>query len=129
METPPSEPTGLLGSLSTFADGLLRSVHDRIELLSIELQEEKHRLIQVFIWISVSVFLAILATVFASLVLVTVFWETARVTVMCSLAGAYLVALAAVLLGFRRFLAQQPKPFAATLHELKKDRECFRTKT
>jgi len=127
METPPSESSGLLGSLRSFADGLLGSLHARIELLSLELQEEKFRLIQVFIWISAMVFLAILATVFASLVLVAVFWETARVTVMCSLAGAYLVGLIAVLVGFRRFLAQQPKPFAATLNELKKDRECFRT--
>jgi uncharacterized membrane protein YqjE len=127
METPPSESSGLLGSLRSFADGLLGSLHSRIELLSLELQEEKFRLIQVFIWISAMVFLAILATVFASLVLVAMFWETARVTVMCSLAGAYLVGLIAVLVGFRRFLAQQPKPFAATLTELKKDRECFRT--
>lgn len=129
METPPSEPAGLMGSLRSFADGLLGSVHDRIELLSIELQEEKFRLIQVFIWISALVFLAILATVFASLVLVVLFWETARVTVVCSLAGGYLLALIAVLVGFRRYLAQQPKAFAETLHELKKDRECFHKKS
>lgn len=118
-----------MGSLRSFADGLLGSVHDRIELLSIELQEEKFRLIQVFIWISALVFLAILATVFASLVLVVLFWETARVTVVCSLAGGYLLALIAVLAGFRRFLAQQPKAFAETLQELKKDRECFQKKS
>jgi len=129
METPPSDTPGLLDSLRSFAEGMLTSVHDRIELLSIELQEEKFRLIQVFIWISAMVFLGVLATVFASLVLVAIFWETARVLVMCSLAGAYLLGLIAVLLGFRRFIAQQPKPFAATLNELKKDRECFRAKS
>lgn len=119
----------MIGSLRSFAEGLLASVHDRIELLSLELQEEKQRLIQVFIWISVLVFLAILATVFASLVLVVLFWETARVAVVSSLAGAYVAALVAVAVSFRRYLAHQPKPFAATLNELKKDRECFREKT
>lgn len=129
MEPSPSESSGLLGSLRSFADGLLGSLHDRIELLSIELQEEKYRLIQVFIWISLMVFLAILATVFASFVLVAIFWDTARVTVICALAGAYILGLIVALVGFRRFLARQPKPFAATLSELRKDRECFRTKS
>lgn len=129
METPPPDTPGLLRSLRTFADGLLGSLYDRIELLSLELQEEKYRLVQVFIWISVMVFLAILATVFASLVLVVIFWDTARVAVIAALAGAYLLALVAAAVGFRRYLSRQPKPFAATLGELKKDRECFRAKS
>jgi uncharacterized membrane protein YqjE len=54
-----------------------------------------------------------------------VFWETARIAVVCSLAGVYLAALAAVIVGFRNYLKRQPKPFAATLSELKKDRECI----
>jgi uncharacterized membrane protein YqjE len=126
MDTRGPGASGLLGSLRGLADGLIGSAHDRLELLAIELHEEKHRLIQIFIWISAIVFLAMLAMVFASMAIVVLFWETARVAVVCSLAGIYITALAATALGFKRYLKRQPKPFAATLSELREDRECIR---
>lgn len=119
-------PSGLLGSLRGFADGLVGSVHDRIELLSVELHEEKHRLIQIAIWISAMVILALLALIFASIAVLVVFWDTARVGVVVGLASAYTAGLVGVVLGFRRYLARQPKPFAATLNELREDRACIR---
>ncbi|MEO5959520.1 MAG: phage holin family protein [Opitutaceae bacterium] len=126
METQAPSPSGLLGSLRGFADGLIGTIHDRVELLSIELHEEKYRLIQIFIWISATVFTGMLAIIFASLVIVYCFWDTARLTVLASLAGVYIAAFTAVLTYFRRFLSHQPKPFAATLGELKEDRVCIR---
>lgn len=126
METRAPGASGLVGSLRGLLDGLIGSAHDRLELLAVELHEEKHRLIQIFIWISAIVFLAMLAMVFASMAIVVLFWETARVAVVCSLAGTYIAGLAAVALGFKRYLKRQPKPFAATLSELRDDRECIR---
>jgi uncharacterized membrane protein YqjE len=126
MDTQAPSPSGLLGSLRGFADGLLGTIHDRVELLSIELHEEKYRLIQIFIWISATVFTGMLAIIFASLVIVYCFWETARLPVLASLAGVYLAAFVGVVIYFRRFLSGQPKPFAATLGELKEDRACIR---
>lgn len=125
METRAPGSSGLLGSLRTLVDGLIGSAHDRLELLAVELQEEKQRLIQIFIWISAIVFLAMLAMIFVSLMLVVLFWETSRVAVVCSLAGGYVLALVGVLLGFRNYLKHQPRPFDATLSELKKDRACI----
>lgn len=119
-------PSGLLGSLRGFADGVIGSIQDRFELLSIELHEEKHRLIQLAIWISVIVTLALLAIIFASLALVVVFWETARVPVVVTLAVVYAAGLGAAVLGFRRYLARQTKPFAGTIAELRTDRSCIR---
>ena len=118
--------SGLLGSVRAFADGVLGSVHDRIELLAVELHEEKHRLVQIFIWISAIVFLAILATFFASLAIVVLYWDTARIQVVSLLAAAYTIGLVAAVVCFRRFLKRQPRPFSATLNELKQDRACIR---
>ncbi len=118
-------PSGLLGSLRGFADGLLGSVQDRVELLSIELHEEKHRLIQIIVWISAVVLTGVLAIIFASLTLVFFFWETARVAVAAGLAGAYAVGFVVVLLYFRGYLAPQSRPFAGTLNEIKNDRTCI----
>ena len=126
METRAPGASGLVGSLRGLLEGLIGTAHDRLELLAVELHEEKHRLIQIFIWISAIVFLAMLAMVFASMVILVIFWDTARVTVVCSLAGLYIAGLIAVTVGFKRYLKRQPKPFAATLSELRDDRECIR---
>jgi uncharacterized membrane protein YqjE len=116
---------GLLGSLRGLADGMVGSVHDRLQLLAIELEEEKDRLIQILVWLAAIAALGFLALIFASLVLVFVFWETG-VAVVVGLAAAYIIGFVAVLMAFRRYLARQPKPFAATLNELQEDRACIR---
>lgn len=122
-----SDSSSILGSLRSFFDSVVGSVHDRIELLSVEIQEEKHRIIQLLIWVGAIMFLSFLVVVFASLVLVAIFWDTARVAVVSGLAGAYLLSLIAVVVAFRRFMGRQPKPFAGTLAELQEDRACLRT--
>lgn len=126
MSSAPSGPTGFLGSLRTLGDALLGTVQDRLELFSIELQEEKFRLIQTFVWICAAVFTGMMAITFASLTLVYLFWESARLAVLGGLTVLYAGALAAILVAFRRFLARQPRPFAATRQELEEDRACIR---
>ncbi len=127
METPSSASPGFLHSARALADGLLATVEDRIELVSVELQEEKLRLIQNFIWISAAVFTGVLAITFASITLVYLLWDSARLAALGGLTLLYTVAMVAIIAAFRRHLARQPKPFAATLGEIKTDRTCIRT--
>jgi len=121
-----SAPTGILDSLRVLGDSLLATVQDRLELFSVELQEEKFRLILTFIWISAAVFTAMMAIAFASLTIVYLFWESARLAVLGGLTLAYLGALVWIILAFRRFIARQPSPFSATRQEISKDRTCIR---
>lgn len=122
----PSQPSGLFGSLRTLGQTLLGGLQNRLELVSVELQEEKLRLIQIFIWISAAIFAAGMAITLASVTVVYMFWETARLAALIGLTAFYIVALVVIVMAFRRFLARQPAPFAATLQELKADRECIR---
>jgi len=115
-----------MGSLKTLGDALLAGVQDRLELLGVELQEEKFRLIQIFVWISAAVFAGVMAITFVSLTLVYLFWDSARLFVLGGLAALYTAAFVGVVLAFRRYLARQPRPFAATLQEIKIDRSCIR---
>lgn len=123
-----STPVGarLLGSLRGFADGLLGSAHGRLELFAIELHEEKFRLIQLFIWISAAIFSAILAITFASLTIVYLFWESARLAVLGGFTVLYGGGFVAVLVYCRKFIARQPKPFESSIAELQEDRACIR---
>jgi uncharacterized membrane protein YqjE len=115
-----------MGSLRALGDSLLASVEERLELFSIDLQEEKFRLIQTFIWISVGLFTGMMAVMFASLTLVYTFWESARLAVLGGMATFYAVTLVLIIVAFRRFIARQPRPFAATLQEISQDRACIR---
>jgi uncharacterized membrane protein YqjE len=126
METPANPPSGFLDSIRALGDGVLASIRERLELLAIEVQEEKLRLIQTYIWISAALFTGALALIFGSLTLVYVFWESARLAVLGGLTLLYASALVIILAAFRRFRRRQPKPFAATLEELQEDRACIR---
>lgn len=129
MESPSTAPTGFTGSLRALGDSLLASLEDRLSLFSVELQEEKFRLIQTFIWICTAIFTGMMAVGFASLTLVYCAPVGARSAVLGGLALFYAVALLTIILALRRFLACQPKPFAATLQEIGEDRACIRTET
>ena len=124
-DSPPSTP-GFLHSFRALGDGLLAMAHDRLEVLSLELHEEKFRLIQIFIWISAAVFSAMMALTFASLTLVFIFWENARLAALVGLTFVYAGLLTGIVIYFRRYLARQPRPFSATLSEIGEDRACIR---
>ncbi len=122
MEIPSTPSAGILDSVRTLADSLLATVQDRIELISVELQEEKFRLIQTFIWISAAIFTAVMAIMFASITVVYLLWDSARLAALIGLTAVYAAAAAAIVVAFRGYIARQPKPFAATLQEIKTDR-------
>ena len=127
MEKGPPATGGILGSFRALGDGLLGTVHDRLELFTLELQEEKFRLIRTFVWISAAVFTAMMTLAFASLTVVYFFWASARLAVLGGLTALYAAALVAIVVALRRYLARQPQPFAATLQEIGEDRACIRT--
>lgn len=129
MDTAPLPSSGFVGALRALCDGLIATGAKRLELFSLELREEKLRLIQVFIWISAVVFTGLMAITFASLVFVYAFWESARLAVLGGLALFYTAAFVAIIIAFRRYLARQPAPFEATLEELSEDRACIRTQS
>ena len=128
MDTGHPDSPGLLGSFRNLGESLLASLQDRIALVSLELEEEKFRLIQVFFWISAILFSGAMAVTFASLTLVYLFWETSRLAVLGGLALLYSAAFVCIIVAFRRYLARQPKLLAATLQEIREDRQCIRAR-
>lgn len=126
MESAHSVPSSYLQTLRALGDTLLANVQGRVDLFAVELEEQKLRLIQTFIWISISVFTGMLAITFASLTLVYFLWETARLAALGGLTALYTIVWAVIWIAFRRYLARQPRPFAATSQELKEDRACIR---
>lgn len=122
MATIPPASAGLFGALRSLADGVLATVHDRIELFTFDLQEEKLRLVQILAGTGAAVFAGTMCLTFVSLAVVYLFWESARLAVLGGLAAFYAAAFALILVALRRVLTRPPGPFAATLRTLGDDR-------
>jgi uncharacterized membrane protein YqjE len=129
MHNAAAEGPGLVASIRTLAAGMVDGVRDRIELLAVEVQQEKFRLVQILIWIAAAVFAAAMCLAFASLTLVYLLWESARLAALGGLALFYGAALVGIIVGFRRYLAKQPKPFSGTVQELTEDSACIRKRS
>jgi uncharacterized membrane protein YqjE len=125
MDNPSPSSPGFTDSLADLGDNLIGTLQERIELVSVELQEEKYRLTQLIIWMSAAVFAGVMTLSFATLTIVYLFWESARLGVLAGFTMFYGAALAWVIVLLRRSFAQ-PKPFEATIKTLKEDRECIR---
>lgn len=112
--------------LRALADGLLAGVQDRVALFGVELAEEKLRLIQTLVWIGALIVTGVVALGTASATLVYLFWDTARTAVLVGLSVFNSAVFVGLFVGFRRALARQPPPLAASLEELTEDRRCIR---
>ena len=118
--------SGLLGAVRALGDGLLGSLEKRLQLIALELHEEKLNFVRLLLWLGAILVTGLLGLAFASLALLQFCGPDSRLTVLLVLAGVYLGGSFALVLAFRRFLLRQPAPFAASLDELGKDRACIR---
>jgi uncharacterized membrane protein YqjE len=106
--------TGLRGmgeSFKLLKESFMALAEDRIALAKVEAQQEKYRLIQIFIWISAAIVTGMLAITFASLTLLYLFRHSAPIAVLGGLAGAYALAVVLIIVGFKRLVAKHPIPF------------------
>ena len=122
MREEAGRPPGLLASLRSLGSTALEIVYTRIELVAVELDEERARLGATLALALAAVFCLALGVLLAVLFLVVLFWDTHRLAVLGLLSAAFLAAGTVALFGIRRRLAQRPRLFSRTLEELARDR-------
>ena len=122
------ESTVSLKQLATtsrrFAQRLLTVAENRLELLAVEVQEERERLLHAFLLaLGVATF-GLLATLTLTATIVVVMWPYSPVAALLTLTGLY--GAAAVWLCRRLTgLLRDWQTFSATLDQLRKDRACL----
>jgi uncharacterized membrane protein YqjE len=126
MNEPNESAGGILATLRSIVDGVLATAEKRLELLGLELHEEKCRLVEVFLWASALVAFGLMALTLLTFVAVFLFWENARVPALVVLSLLYVLAAFLAWRGLQARLSNS-KVFSGTLDELKKDRACLRT--
>lgn len=108
----------------TFARRLLTIGENRLELFTVEVQEERERLLRAFLLaLGVAVF-GFLAGAALTVAIVVLLWSISPVIVLLVLAAFYMTV--AIYL-YRRFIGLRLdwKTLPATLDQFKKDRACF----
>lgn len=119
-------PAGFLDSIKNLAATVVALAHDRLELASTEFQEEIARLTGILIWALAALLLGVVGLAFVAIAVLLAVEPASRPLAAGGLALLFL-ALAAIGAGIaRRILHAKPRPFDASLGELRKDRDALR---
>ena len=115
----------VLDSLKRLARTAVELVQTRLELLSLDVEEAKLRLLSALFVGALAFFFLSMGLAMGAFWLVVAFWDTHRMLVLGLLTGAFLGAglLAIAVLAWRS--KHGPRLFAATLAELEKDRDAL----
>ena len=117
----------LSGSLRSIGNTLLGTLQNRIDLLVLELQEEKHWLVATILWAGAAMFFCGLAIIFVAVTVVWLVPETARPWVLGVFSAIFILLAASGVAGLRRLLREKPSAFSESVSELKKDIEWIRS--
>lgn len=112
---------GLMSSLRRLTASLVGLARTRIELLAVELQEEKLRAITLLLWLSLGLVLGMAGVLVAIGALALWLWQRAGYLGLAGLAGGTLAVTGVIFTCIRLQLIRGPLPFAGTVEEFKKD--------
>jgi len=124
MEPPLTDSRPLVKTSKRFARQLLTIVENRLELLMVEVQEERERLLRAILLALGVAALGLLAGGALTGAMVVLFWELSRVVTLLALASLY---GATSVLIYRRLgrLLRNWQNLPSTLDQLRKDRACL----
>jgi uncharacterized membrane protein YqjE len=114
-------------TVGRLAATLLAMVHTRLELASVEMEEQSQRYLGYLLMSLLSLFLFAIAIVLAALFVIILFWDTHRIAAVLAMAAAFGLAAVAIGLNVRSGFASQPPLLSATLGELRKDIEFLKS--
>ena len=113
----------MLGSIRELARTVVAFAETRARLAGSELEEQWLRWYEIATWTLLGLFFVGMGLIFASGLVLVVFWDEHRVLVAALLTALFSGAGALTLGVVRKRLRERPKLFAATIAELSKDRE------
>lgn len=106
-----------------FGATMVAVVRTRLELLSIDLEEERERLFSIMLIALAAVFLLGIGIVLAAILLVVIYWETNRLMVLSVLTAFFLLLGAALAAYAIQKTRSKPRLFTSSLSELNKDQQ------
>ena len=124
--SPPGPPAGWLESLRRMGESFLALLRNRLELFTVELQEEKLRLLNLLIWLGVAAVFGFAGVFILMVTLAFWLWDVAGYFGLLALALASLAVAFGIIVGISPKIPHGPAPFAHTVGEFRKYGECVR---
>jgi uncharacterized membrane protein YqjE len=118
-----STPPGLYKSFRTVLVRLLATFQTRAALFSVELQEERYRLIELLLLTGGAMLLSGVALLLLSITIILVFRPDLRVYAALALVLIYTAGVVVLVRKIKHKLRDEP--FSETIDQLKKDWECL----
>lgn len=116
---------GLLGAARAVLVGLVEIGQTRLQLATTELDEERLRVAELLLLATAALFFLAVGVVLTALLLVLLFWDGPRELVLALLSALFLGTGAGLAVTWRRKARTKPPLLAATLAELRRDREAL----
>jgi uncharacterized membrane protein YqjE len=124
-QRPQPAVSGFLDSLRRLGAVLVAILHTRAELLAREFERERMRITRLLILGVGALFFLGLGALTFTVFIIVLFWDSQRLLAIGLLTLVYFGIAAGLLIYAKGIAAQAARPFAATVAELKKDREQF----
>ena len=112
---------GLLGSLKSLSSLVVAIAHNRLNLLSTEIEIARERTVSVLMMVLVALFCLCFGALLLALFVVVIFWDTHRLIALGSVTVLFLLIGGIYLWRVLRALKRMPATFEASLTELAKD--------
>jgi len=112
---------GLLGSLKSITALAVAMSHNRLNLLSTDLEIAREQTVSVLIMVLVALFCLCFGALLLALFVVVIFWDTHRLIALGSMTGLFMLTGVICLWRVIKALKAMPATFEASLAELAKD--------
>ena len=122
-EASPSARSGLFNSIKRLLATLIEIVSTRLELLVVELEEERAWLGSLLVWTLVALFCGALGIVLAILLVIVYFWDSHRLLAFSAVTGVFLLG---ALFSWRvvvNKIRTKPRLFSSSMAAMRKDQE------
>lgn len=116
-----SGSTGPSGALRRLVASLIAIGRIRLELLAIEVQEEKERIAEMLVWAVITAFLGCFALVFLALFLTLLLWDSHRLLAMGGFSALFLVLAVVGVMRLRSLFDTGSTLLQSTIGELRED--------
>ena len=115
------DATSLMGRIRSLVASLIEIVETRLELFGTDVELQAGRLRTMALLLLAGLLFLALAMVFVSVLVIAACWDTYRLTAIAGVVAVHLAAGIGCLLGLRRLVRRGPRPFDATIAELRQD--------
>lgn len=113
-------------SIVRLGTSLIATLHTRLELASVEIEEEFGRYASYFLLSLFALFCGIVSILLIILLVLILFWDSHRELALFGLIALFAIATLSIVLYLKSEFKNKPRLFAASLNELENDLQTLR---